>query len=446
MATKDHAGYAVSGANAASITAFEQAADEFRSYLSDPVATVELAIAASPAMVMAHALKAWLFLLGTEPAGLAIARDCLENTSALQTNDRERGHLQAIRHLVQGRFREAGRVLEDVSAAYPRDALALQAGHLIDFFTGDSRMLRDRLARALPAFGEAVPGYPAVLGMYSFGLEECGDYARAEAVGQNSVALDRRGAWSWHAVAHVLEMQNRTAEGVTWLRSDPDSWSDGIFAVHNYWHLALFHLELGDIDEVLRLFDGPIYGKRSTLVLDMIDASALLFRLELRGVNVADRWRILAHNWAPQVGAQNYAFNDYHAMMAFVGSGDSVRQQAILDSLHAAIASTGDNAEFSREVGLPGALAVQAFGQGNYPDVVRLLRPIRSSSHRFGGSHAQRDLFDLLLLEAALRAGDTSLARALANERAARRPESPLSRLFLTRSEARDGGRAFRAA
>src|SRR5687767_8872830 len=120
MHTKDHAGYAVSGANAAGITAFEQAADELRCYLADPVATVERAIAASPAMVMGHALKAWLFLLGTEPAGVTVARDCLENTNALQTNDRERGHLQAIRHVIQGRFREAGRVLEDVSAAYPR--------------------------------------------------------------------------------------------------------------------------------------------------------------------------------------------------------------------------------------------------------------------------------------------------------------------------------------
>jgi hypothetical protein len=446
MHSKDHAGCAVSGANAAGITAFEQAADEFRCYLGDPVATVERAIAASPAMVMAHALKAWLFLLGTEPAGVIVAGECLEAASALQTNDRERGHLQAIRHLVQGRFREAGRVLEDVSAEYPRDALALQAGHLIDFFTGDSRMLRDRIARALPAFDEGVPGYPAVIGMYSFGLEECGDYVRAEAVGRTSVALDKRGAWSWHAVAHVLEMQNRTAEGIAWLRSSPDAWSDGLFAVHNYWHLALFHLELGEIDEVRRLFDGPVYGKRSTLVLDLIDASALLFRLALRDVDVGDRWQVLADNWAPHASAQNYAFNAYHAMMAFVGSRDSIRQQAVLDSLRAAIASAGDNAAFSSEVGLPAALAIQAFGRGDYAGVVRLLRPIRSSSHRFGGSHAQRDLLDLLLLEAAFRAGDTALARALANERSARRPESPLSRLFLTRSAASAGDRSPRAA
>ncbi|HEX6273138.1 MAG TPA: tetratricopeptide repeat protein [Polyangiaceae bacterium] len=437
MPTKDHAGYLASGADAASIAAFEQAADEFRSYAGDPVATVDRALAASPAMVMAHALKAWLFLLGTEPEGLTIARACLESAQSLPANERERGHLEAIRHMLQGRFRDAGRVLEDVNARYPLDALALQAGHLIDFFVGDSRLLRDRLARVLPAWAEEMPAYPAVLGMYAFGLEECGEYARAEELGRASVALDQRGAWSWHAVAHVLEMQNRTAEGIAWLGSEPRPWADGLFAIHNFWHLALFHLELGDFDEVLRLYDGPIYGQRSRLVLDMIDASAMLFRLALRGVDAGERWKPLADNWAPHVSARNYAFNDYHAMMAFVGTGDVARQEAVLESLRAAVASAGDNAAFSREVGLPAALAVQAFGRGDYAGAVKLLRPIRSYADRFGGSHAQRDLLDLMMLEAALRAGETSFARALSNERRARRPESPLSRLFVTRSEAR---------
>jgi hypothetical protein len=446
MTTRDHAGYVTTGGNAASIAAFEQAAEEFRSYFGDPVAAVDRALEASPAMAMAHVLKAWLFLLGTEPAGLSVARECLRSANALHVGDRERGHLEAIWHMVEGRFRDAGRVLEDVSAAYPRDALALQAGHLIDFFTGDSRMLRDRCARVFAAWSEAVPGYPAVLGMYAFGLEECGDYARAEALGRTSVTLDRRGAWSWHAVAHVMEMQNRTAEGIAWLRSEPGAWSDGLFAVHNFWHLALFHLELGEVDQVLSLYDGPIYGKRSTLVLDMIDASAMLFRLALRGVDVGDRWRVLADNWAPHVSARNYAFNDYHAMMTFVGTGDADRQEAVLESLRAAIASAGDNAAFSREVGLPAALAIQAFGRGDYARAVQLVRPIRSYTHRFGGSHAQRDLLDLLLLEAALRAGETAFARALASERSARRPESPLSRLFVARSAGQEGDAPSRAA
>lgn len=97
-------------------------------------------------------------------------------------------------------------MLEDVTIAHPRDAIGLLAGHQIDFFTGQSRMLRDRIARALPHWDAAMPGYHSVLGMHAFGLEETGDHARAEAEGRRGVDLEPRDGWSQHAVAHVLEM------------------------------------------------------------------------------------------------------------------------------------------------------------------------------------------------------------------------------------------------
>ncbi len=439
MTVKDYAGYAVSGANTTGVQAFEQASHELRCYINDPVASVDRAIAAAPDMVMAHVLKAWMHLMGTEPAGLPVARACHQAGAALPANERERGHLQAIRLVTEGLWRDAGRVLEDVSAAYPRDALALQTGHLIDFFTGDSRMLRDRLARALPAWDLKVPGYHAALGMHAFGLEETGDYARAEKTGRRSVELEPRDGWGQHAVAHVMEMQNRPRDGIAWMRANPDAWSrDSSFAVHNWWHVAVFHLEVGDVDEVLRLYDGPINGKRSRIILEMIDATALLWRLHLRGVDVGNRWEALADDWAPVATAGNYAFNDVHAMIAFVGAHRGKAQRAVLESQRHALTGSGDNVLFTREVGYPAALAIQAFGDGNYAECVRLLRPIRSYAHRFGGSHAQRDLLDLTLIEAALRGGNRPLASALARERIALRPESPLSQLFVRRSEALD--------
>jgi hypothetical protein len=371
---------------------------------------------------MAHALNAWLHLLGTEPAGLPVARASLGAAKPLPANDRERGHLRAIELLTDGHWREAARVLEDVTAAHPLDTLALQAGHQIDFFTGDSRMLRDRIARALPAWSPSAPGYHAVLGMYAFGLEECGEYGRAEEAGRRCVELERRDGWGWHAVTHVMEMQNRSADGIKWLRGDSAAWSTGSFiAVHNWWHLALFYLELGNVEEVLRLFDGPIFGERSQVVLDMIDASALLWRLELRGVDVGDRWGAVADNWTPVAAKGDYAFNEFHAMMAFVASGRQREQEAVIRSLRAAATGVGDPAAFAREVGLDAALAIQAFGQARYADTVQLLRPLRSYSHRFGGSHAQRDLIDLTLIEAAIRSNRKELASALAAERHARR-------------------------
>jgi hypothetical protein len=426
---RDSVGYEISGAGAQSLEALEQGLHELRCYIGDPVASVERALAASPELVMGHVLKAYLHLTGTEPAALPVARAAHQAAQGLSANDRERRHLQAIKLLNEGRWRAAGRALEDLSVEYPRDALALQVGHLVDFFIGDSRMLRDRIARALPAWGKGVTGYHAVLGMHAFGLEETGDYARAEAAGRKSVELEPRDGWGQHAVAHVMEMQDRRREGVAWMRGNVDGWSPGsFFSVHNWWHVALFHLGLGEIDEVLSLYDGPVNGPRSSIILEMIDASALLWRLHLRGVDVGDRWETLADRWMPVATAGNYAFNDVHAMMAFVGAGRGQSADAVLEAQRAAMDGTGDNVDFTREVGSPAARAIKAFGDGDYARTVELLRPIRSYSHRYGGSHAQRDLLDLTLIEAAARAGQDNLAAALRAERAARRHEAPAAR------------------
>jgi hypothetical protein len=232
-----------------------------------------------------------------------------------------------------------------------------------------------------------------------------------------------------------MEMQGRRRDGVAWMRANPDAWSrDSFFAVHNWWHVALFHLGVDEIDEALALFDGPVYGKASSVVLDMIDASAMLWRLRLRGVDVGDRWLALARNWEAIGGAGSYAFNDMHAMMAYVGAGRHRAAGAVLDAQEAAMESAGDNAQFTREVGGFATRAIKAFGDGDYAETVRLLRPIRSYAHRFGGSHAQRDLLDLTLVEAASRAGQDRLAAALRAERTNARREPLPVKLMSARS------------
>lgn len=434
---KDAAGHALSGANAEALDAFEQACHQMRCLIADPVASCERAIEAAPAMPMAQVLKAYLYLGGTEPDGLAVARVACERAVELGGDARERAHAAAASLLAAGRWREAGRALEDISARHPRDALALQVGHQIDFFTGDSRMLRDRIARALPAWQRDMPGYHALLGMHAFGLEETGAYEAAEAQGRLAVEYEPRDGWAWHAVAHTLEMRQRQRDGIAWLKPNAALWSeDSFLAVHNWWHIALFHLELDEIDEVLRLYDASIAG--SSVVLELIDQSALLWRLHLRGIELGERWAALAERWAPLAQAGNYGFNDFHAMMAFVGAGRCREQEQVLATQCEVMRRDDgdDNAGFTREVAHSGALALQAFGAGDYARAVRLLRPIRSHAHRFGGSHAQRDVLDLTLLEAALRAGDRALAGALAAERIALRPRSPQAQAFVTRAAA----------
>jgi hypothetical protein len=427
----------LTGATPAALAHYERALHELQCFVGDPVGSVEKAIAAAPGFVMAHVLKGYLYGLATEREATAIAASAHAAALPLGGTARERAHVAALGSLAQGRWHEAGWLLEDIAIEHPRDALALQTGHQIDFFTGDARMLRDRLARAMPAWSASMPGYHAMLGMHAFGLEEMGDYGRAERVGRSAVEIEPRDGWAQHAVAHVMEMQSRQQDGIAWMRANPEAWTkDSFLQVHNWWHLALFHFDLGETAEVLRLYDGPIYGAPSTLALNMVDASAILWRLHLGGADVGDRWSALAANWAPQADAGNYAFNDAHAMMAFVGAGLAEPARTLVETQRAAMGADDDNAAFTRDVGHPVTLAIQAFGEGNYHETVRLLRPIRAIAHRFGGSHAQRDVIDLTLIEAALRAGDVALSRALAAERSDARPASPLSQLFVNRAGA----------
>jgi hypothetical protein len=168
-------------------------------------------------------------------------------------------------------------------------------------------------------------------------------------------------------------------------------------------------------------------------VLDLIDASALLWRLRLQGVDVGDRWQQLAAIWLAREEAGWYAFNDVHAMLAYAGAGLEEPATALLAHLERTALGVGDNATMTREVGLPLARALWACAEDRHAEAVTLLLPVKAISVRAGGSHAQRDLVSQTLLSAAEHAGQRALARALLNERLALKPQSQLNRAWRAR-------------
>ncbi|OWJ66837.1 tetratricopeptide repeat protein [Inquilinus limosus] len=430
MGLIDSRGVPVSTASRAALDRYEAAAEKLHSYVRDPLAEIDAALAEDPGFVMGHCLRGTLMALATEKAAEAPLRQSVEAAEALAAgaNERERGHIAALRAWLDGDFAGAVDGWGRVAEAWPRDGLALQAAHLGDFYLGHTTLLRDRIARALPAWDEAVPGYGYVLGMHAFGLEETGDYRTAEATGRRAVALQPRDPWAIHAVAHVLEMEGRLPEGVDWLSGRSGDWApDNMFAFHNWWHLALYHLDLGDTETVLRLYDEAIRPRPSPVALETLDATALLWRLHLRGVDGGARWADLADTWAPMAEDGYYAFNDMHAMMAFVATGRDADAGRLLAAQARRADSGGTNAAMTAEVGLPVCRALRAFGAGDYATAVELLGPVRAVAHRFGGSHAQRDVLNLTLVEAALRGGQADLARSLAAERVEAKPGSPFN-------------------
>ncbi len=427
MSLIDSRGVPVSTRSHEALRHYEQAVELSAGYFLDPMAAIDSALAADPDFAMGHCFRAGLILTATDHSLLPMLASSIEAVEALgnRANARERAHIAAARKWLHGDFAGAVDAYGAILLDYPRDLFALQIAHVGDFFLGASTMLRDRVAQVLPHWDASVPGYGFVQGMHAFGLEECGAYSQAEDAGGRALELNRRDPWAVHAVAHVMEMTGRVREGIEWLTSREQDWAPGnAFAVHNWWHLALYHLDSGDTTRVLDLYDRRIRAQDTMVPLEMIDASALLWRLHLRGVDVGTRWNALADSWVPNSEKAYYAFNDVHAVMSFIGAGQMHLAYRMLTSLEARTLDFDTNGVMSREVGLPVAQALVAFGTECYDRVVDLLLPVRTIAARFGGSHAQRDLIHLTLVEAALRGGNTRLARALIAERTQLKPTS----------------------
>jgi hypothetical protein len=435
MAYQDLQGNELTGGSTQAVTLFCEALTSFNLYRGDPIGLLDAASEVSPDFGMAKVLKTYLYALATEPDLTREARGMIKSLHTMPMNARERAHIKIISCIIEGRWSDAGIALDHHNALYPRDLVGLQVGHLVDFYRANARSLRDRIARALPHWSPADPGYSTMLGFYSFGLEESADYARAEDVGREAVDREPLECWAHHAVAHVMEMQGRAVEGLAWMTAREPHWSgdDNFFKVHNWWHRALFHMGLGENEEALSLYDGRIRRDHSTVVLDLVDASALLWRLNLVGHDVGARWREVADAWDRHADGGSYPFNDWHAVMAYLGAGRERDVKRIIDSFRAQ-PSTVETGAWARGVGLDLASGFAAFWRGDYSVAIEHLMRSRHIANMFGGSHAQRDIIDWTLTEATIRGGFGQLASALANERSALKPHSPINRSFVLRA------------
>ena len=428
---KDQRGAPVSADDPKSLEIFETALRALNTYRGDPVAIIDAALENDPDFVMGHVLRAEVHLTMWEKSVVPEIEKSLTQASDLddRSNDRERRHVGALKSWLSGDWNGMRGQLDRLLAEYPRDLLALQIGHLADFYHGDRENLRGRIARVLPAWTRDDPGYGFVLGMHAFGLEECGDYAQAEETGRHALAVEPDDCWAHHAVTHVMEMQARQAEGIAFMETRRDNWSqdDNAFKFHNWWHAALYHLDQDQSDRAIEIYDHEVRGEQAEIQLMMVDAASLLWRLHLGGIDVGGRWGELADIYEKDGEDGFYAFNDMHAMMAFAATGRTSAVTARLKAIDEAAEGSGTNGMMTREVGRPIARAIDAFGRERYSEAVDLLMPVRYRAHVFGGSHAQRDIVHRTLIEAALRAGNNALALALTNERIMSKPNCPFS-------------------
>lgn len=434
---EDIRGLSQTAASAEAMRAFDATVEAYMAFERQTGDRLKETLALDPTMPMALCLKGCFLLLFCKRAlvapaakALAAARDAVRERGA---NDRELRHLDALQLWLDGNLRKAAAAWDAILLDHPHDLVALRLAQYLHFYLGEATAMRNGVARPLYAWNDDVPGYGYVLGIKAFALEECGDYSAAEDTGRAAIDRNPADIWAAHAVAHVMEMQDRPREGIDWIGGLEAHWADcHNFIYHVHWHRCLFRLELGDHDAVLNDYDKKVRADQSEEFLDVINAIALLWRLEQRGIAVGARWAELGEKCRAMSEDHCMVFGDPHYVMALAaeranGGGDKEDDAVTtaLSSLERFAEGKGTEAAVARSIALPLARAAAAHRQGRFAEAVDGLLPHRSALYQIGGSRAQRDLFELLLIDAALKAGRKGLARALLSERGLQRPGNP---------------------
>jgi tetratricopeptide (TPR) repeat protein len=429
MLVSDAHGNPVTAANAESIELLDRTVSAYLGFRKDTGDRLKETLAADPDLMMAHCLRGYFMMLFGQRAMVPRAERSLEEARKAAVAGitlREAAHLAALATWAGGDLTGATAGWKAILGEWPHDVLALKLAQYGNFYAGESKRMQRVVARALPAWEPSMPDYGFVLGCHAFGLEETGAYDEAERAGREAIECNPADIWAAHAVQHLFEMTGRPRDGIAWTERLEGNWRGcNNFAYHALWHRCLFLLELGDAERVLELYDREVRPESTDDLLDISNAVSLLWRLEQAGVDVGARWEELADCSQAHIDDHLMTFGDVHYLMALAAAGRTEDAVRLLDSL-SQYAANRDESEglVAKGPGLALARAVLASRRGDYAEAMRQLAEVRDKIWQIGGSNAQRDLFEEMLIDSALRAGDPKTAKTLLTERLETRPRN----------------------
>ncbi len=440
MTLRDAQGLELTASSPEAAAAFDATIAAYLRYRLDASAHLKALLAADPECGMAQVLAGSFAMLAYNSAQLDRARAAhgRAERAAARATRREQAHAAALGHWVAGDLDRALATWEEILADHPHDILAFRLHHFNAFWLGAPERMLGAVERVLPRWSPAIPGFGAVLACRSFANEECGNYTVAEAAGRAAIELDPGDLWAAHAVAHTFEMQGRRGEGIAWIEALEPHWEGGNNLKHHlWWHRAMFHMERREWGAVLDLYDrrfrdltSPVTQMQPDLYIDVQNAASMLFRLELRGVPVGDRWVELADKAEARIGDCLSTFTLPHWMMALSATGRFQAAARLLDAMREFAATQGGIlGAVVRDAAIPVCEAVLAHRRGDYAGAVAAMRPALGIMHRMGGSHAQQDVLEQLFLDAAVKAGLVEDTRLLLERVAGRHPVPPERRV-----------------
>lgn len=424
----DHTGLAVTAASQEAADAFDRTLVAYLRFGKDIGDLLKTTYSLDSEMVMANVLRGYFMSMMGMRGLVPKAQQSLEaaQRGADKSTAREQLHVKALEAWCVLDLGGATAALEECIREYPMDVLAVKMLHYTHFYMGDAANLRNSVGRVWYAWEgrEDLPTYGYMLSMRAFGLEETGDYARAESLARAAASLNEADAWAVHTVAHVCEMEDRREDGLAWLNAKGgyENWNN--FRYHLSWHKALMLFESGRHDEVLTLYDEDMFDPKSDEYLDLTNDISILARLELEGVDVGERWVAMGEKAKGRVDDKLLAFVDAHFMLALGATdGDAAADYS------ASIEAYGDTHDdtygnLAQVVGHDLCAALAAYKAMDFEGCVDRLEPVRDHVGLIGGSNAQRDLFAQIHIDAAIRSERWTLARGLLSERTALKPKN----------------------
>lgn len=423
----DYLGNPISSADPAAIAAIDDFVGGFLGY-ETRIDGVLRAAETFPDDVLVNAYAGVLHMLLEAPEAPANAMRYLQAAEAGgAVNDRERAVVAHLSAWIADDIPAALAASRAVVADHPRDLAMVKLHQYHAFNLGDfPEMLR--IAEAAVAANEDVA---QMHGMHAFALEQCHLLAEAEAAARRALAIQPSEPWAHHALAHVMLTQGRIDEGAAFLEGVAAGWEplNSFIYTHNWWHLALFYLSQGRGETARAVYDDHVWARMKSYSQDQVGAVSLLARLEFAGVDVGARWDELAGHLAVRDAdtVQPFLSLQYLYGLARAGRPEAF---ALLAAVRERAAVTP---AFAREawadVALPVAEGIVAFLAGDPAAAVQRLGAALPRMVEIGGSHAQRDLFEQIHLEALLAGGRWTLAQQILEQRRAFDPDgAPLNR------------------
>ncbi len=354
---------------------------------------------ADPDSALANAFAGLLLMFIESPEGPALAEKYRQR-AAHAAHPRALLYLGVLQAWIKDDLDQVLHLSENLLDRYPRDLFAAKLNQYLEFNRGNwPALLRIGL--------KATAGAPDIAhshGLLAFAYEQCHLLEEAEASALQALRLQPSEPWAQHALAHVMLTQGRIEEGTVFLESVTHHW-DGLNSfmyTHNWWHLALFYLARGEDQRVLEIYDQHVWGILPEYSQDQVGAVSLLARLELAGIDVGKRWQALAPYLQRRVcdTVQPFLSVQYLYGLARAGKPEADRLLAALRHY------SFDARPVWGEVTLPLAKGLLAHARGDWQQSLAQLMIALPQLNEIGGSHAQRDLFALVELDARVKAGD----------------------------------------